>query len=336
VTVYIQAAGMACPVGLRWASACAAMRAGISRRQVSQYRDDQLREIVASHLNQHLPVETRASDRREFLLTCALRDLAESAGTELLQRAMLFVALPPARPGLMDGAERLAEQLSRVLSVRIRSERIHVVAEGSCGSLQALELARQRVREGEPAVVAAADCLLDARELLELSKERRLLVEGQPDGVIPGEAAAAVLLGGSQPRALARLIGLGFGQEEAKLDNDVPLRSEGLVGAARVALSEAGLTLQDVHFRVSDAAGESFHFKEQALVVSRLLRARKADFPLWLPAESLGYTRVAAGLCGVAWALAAWARGYAPGGRAICFAGCTSGRRAAAVLEAAG
>jgi 3-oxoacyl-[acyl-carrier-protein] synthase-1 len=127
--------------------------------------------------------------------------------------------------------------------------------------------------------------------------------------------------------------GLGFAEEISRIDNDEPLRAQGLVEAASGALREAALSLHDVDFRVSDAAGESFYFKEQALLMSRLLRTPKPAFPMWLPADSLGHTGAAGGLSGMAWAIAGWARGYAPGPLAIMFAGNDAGARAAVVLE---
>ncbi|HET8938646.1 MAG TPA: hypothetical protein VFN67_34610 [Polyangiales bacterium] len=51
--------------------------------------------------------------------------------------------------------------------------------------------------------------------------------------------------------------------------------------------------------RLSDAAGESYHFKEQALLVSRLLRRPKESLPVQHVAISLGDTGAAAGLCGL-------------------------------------
>src|SRR5690606_28481597 len=158
--------------------------------------------------------------------------------------------------------------------------------EGAHGGYAALERGRACVRAGRPSIVAAAESQVTARALLALSQRQRLQVEGNSDGVIAGEAAAAVLLTADGRQALARIRGLGFAREPSSLDNDVPLRAEGLLHAARAALLEAGLEPHELDFRVSDAAGESFYFKEQALLASRLLRERKAEFPLWLPAET--------------------------------------------------
>ena len=170
--------------------------------------------------------------------------------------------------------------------------------------------------------------------------DESLLVHGESDGVIPGEAAACLLLarpearrGGKGSQVLATIRGIGFGEERSLRSNDIPLRADGLTAAAKAALGEAGLAMHDMDFRLSDAAGDSYAFKEQSLVVTRLLRKNKESFPLWLSADSLGDVGAAAGLCGLATAIAAFRRGYAPGPRAIAFASSESGARAALVLE---
>ena len=68
--VYVGAAGMACPVGLSWPAACAAMRAGVSRKTVSPYCDNEGREIVASYLGEIDPDATEA-ERWSSLLAAA-------------------------------------------------------------------------------------------------------------------------------------------------------------------------------------------------------------------------------------------------------------------------
>lgn len=331
--VYVSAAGMACPVGLTWASACAAMRAGITRKWISSYRDNQGREIVVSYLRDHIPETASCEERWLFLLAYALEDLSRTAGLQALERMPFFLALPLDSRGRPVPTALVRDALATRLGLRIPLENLHILVEGTCGGLASLDSGRASARAGRPCVVAAADSLLSARRLLALSGRDRLRVDGNSDGVTPGEAAGAVILTADRQHALANIRGLGLAKEMALLDNDVPLRAEGLIAAARAALLDAGLEMHELDFRISDAAGESFYFKEQALLVSRLLRQPKAQFPLWLPADCLGHTGASAGLSGVLWAMAAWARHYAPGKRAMVCAGSDDGARSAVVLE---
>jgi 3-oxoacyl-[acyl-carrier-protein] synthase-1 len=130
-----------------------------------------------------------------------------------------------------------------------------------------------------------------------------------------------------------QVIGLGFGQEKATVSSEEPLLGLGLAEAARAALAEAGLQLHDTDFRLSDATGEAYGFKEQALAVARLHRVWKAEFPHWHCADSIGDAGAAAGVCQLVIASQAFRRGYAFGDRAICFTSATSEDRAVAVLQ---
>lgn len=326
---------MACPIGLRWAAACAAMRAGVTRKQASPYRDERGREIVASHLRDTLDLRSTPTQRWLFFLTHALQELLDQTGERAFEQLPLLVALPSSTASQAYSGSFLARELSARLKVVLDPHRIHIFTEGAYGGYAALFAGREMIRRREfPAcVVAGAESMMAAHTLLRLHEQRRLLTEDNSDGVIPGEGAACVLLS-SNKQAMAVIRGIGLGEEPSSLENDVPLWADGLTSAARAALNEANLALHDLHFRFSDAAGESFYFKEQALFVSRVLRERRQEFPLWLCAESLGDTGAAAGLCGLVWTLAGWARRYAPGPRAIGFAGNEQGRRAAVIIEA--
>ena len=54
------------------------------------------------------------------------------------------------------------------------------------------------------------------------------------------------------------------------------------------ALDDAGIRLRDCDYRITDANGEQYRFKEAALAVMRLLRERKVLFSQWHPADCIG------------------------------------------------
>lgn len=331
--VYVSAAGLACPVGLTWPSACAAMRAGISRKSISAYTDNKGREIITSYLPQLIPEDASWEARWLFLLTQALRDMTGDSGPRALERIPMFLALPPSSSDRPYSVNQVCNALSKELGVQLSPDLLQIFCDGAHGGYVALQKGRASVYAGRACVVAGADSFLSSRRLLVLAEKQRLLLEGNSDGFIPGEAACAMLLSHDRRHALGQVSGIGFAVEPSLLDNDTPLRAAGLVAAVQAALDEAGLQLADLDFRLSDAAGESFYFKEQSLLVSRLLRERRPEFPLWLPAASLGDTGAAVGLCSLLWAMAAWDRDYAPGPRALACAGNDQGARAAIVLE---
>jgi 3-oxoacyl-[acyl-carrier-protein] synthase-1 len=326
---------MACPVGLRWEAACAAIRAGINRKQELPYRDNEGEPIVGSFLK-GLDEGDPSESRWLALLLYALKDATSQIERGVLAELPIILALPADATGQPPDIASTVQVLASRLDIVVEPGNVSVVAEGTVGGYRAIELGRQLLERGRHSacLVAAADSWVNARTLLRLCEAGRLLTSGNADGVIPGEAAACLILSRDGKDALATVRGIGFGREPALISNDIPLRGEGITGAARAALSEAGLALHDMDFRLSDAAGDSYAFKEQALVVTRLLRRSKATFPLWQCADTLGETGAAAGLCGLASAIAAFQRGYAPGPRAIGFVGNEMGQRAAVVLEA--
>lgn len=337
----VTAIGMSCPVGLYSHAACAAIRAGIVRFQELPYQDNKGRAIVGSYVAA-LPFSLRRRERLVELLALALEDVLRQAPSMDFQRTPLIVGV--AEPGSPGGESELTKDLIARVELRLRRH-FHprlsrVLAHGNTAGFRGLEIARQLIhrREAAACIVCGVGSLINANALLWLDNHLRLKTEDDSDGIIPGEAAACVIIeprSGKKQEALAVVRGVGFGHEEASLLSDVPLQGTGLVSAARAALADAGLSMHELDFRLSDAAGEHYGFKEQTLAMTRLLSERKEHFPLWLSAETLGETGAAAGLCQLVMAARAFQRGYAPGAKAICYTSSVMGERAVAIMQRA-
>jgi 3-oxoacyl-[acyl-carrier-protein] synthase-1 len=331
----VAALGLACPLGLSARAACVAIRAGINARQELPYTDAQGEPLIGAMLERIAPHQPRR--HRWLALTCyALFDMLGERMAEFLAQVPLVLVLPDPEAATPQGIEQLRRDLAAQLDVELPPRFFHVVVGGASAGLRALANARTLLATAPACIVLAADSLVDARTLLALQQRRRLVTSTQPDGLHPGEAAACVLLQPAPRPSWGSVVGLGVGHEPASFDNDIPLRAEGLVQATRAALVEAGLALHDLDFRMCDATGESFVFKEHALLPARLLRRRKETFPLWLSAAMLGHVGTAAGLCGLVITLDACARGHAPGQRALLLASGDEGERAAAVVVGVG
>src|SRR5262245_18939864 len=195
--LHILSVGMTCPVGLRWPAACAAIRAGISRRQMLTYVDNEGEPIVDSQLFGLDPMWT-AGQRRSFLLDRALRDLATDVGAQSLIDLPLVVALDARRTSATMSPAAVAAELSPIAGLPLRAADIDLVTGGAYAGLLAISMARDRLRAGraEACIVAAADSMIGARALLELEEQSRLLTERNSDGVTPSEGAVAMLLSG--------------------------------------------------------------------------------------------------------------------------------------------
>jgi 3-oxoacyl-[acyl-carrier-protein] synthase-1 len=313
------------------------MRSGMAKfDELPYYHRDG--EIVVGATVPGLTTDFEDSDRLAELLSLSLADCLKQAPAEPLEAIPLLVGLSePGRPGgATDLAGSIINQVETSLKVRFHPTLSRAIPKGHTAGFEGLRVARELF--ANPSVraclVAGVDSFVNADSLHWLEKSWRLKTEDNPDGCIPGEAAAAVL---ARPQSghlttVTKIAGLGFAHEKASVNSDEPLLGLGLTEAGRVALQEAGLCMRDIDFRLSDVTGESYGFKEQALTFGRLLQGRVEAMDLWHCADAMGDTGAAAGICQLVVAFYAYTKGYAPGNRALAFSSAVAGDRAAAVL----
>lgn len=339
--MFIAATGMACPVGLSAASACAAKRAGISAFNDLPYQDNPGEPIVGSAIPD-LDWKLRRAPRLVEMLGKALADLLEKQPERRWEQVPLLVGLAePGRPG-GSGEELASSTVGRVqdaIKVQFHPQLSRTFPKGHTAGFEALRVARELVesKKAPACLVCGVDSLLNARTLLWLDRTFRLKTPANRDGVIPGEAAAAVLVQ-EFPGAtdVTQIVGLGFGKEKAHLLSEEPLLGLGLTAAVRAALAEAKLGLHEMDCRLSDVTGEFYGFKELPLMEGRLMRVvRKKEQPLWHWAEAIGDTGAAAGVAELILADEALRNDYSPGDRWICMASSLEGDRAAVVIRRA-
>lgn len=337
--MYITATGMVCAVGLDAASACAAMRAGIANFVELPYYDLNGELIIGA------PVASFEDDfeneeRLVAILSAAVAECIEKQDISLLAKIPIIVGLSESnRPGGRDGlGASIISRIESRLNIRFMSTLSCVLAQGHTSCFRALSLAKEYFRDErlEGCVVCAVDSYINAKSLLWLDHAWRLKTQGNSDGVIPGEAAAAIWL---SPRVkgkcarVSRIVGVGFSHETATVLSEEPLVGKGIAGAAQNALSVAHLSVGKIRLRMSDLTGEGYGFREQALLVARLVRASCDDLPLWHCADSLGDTGAAAGVCQLVMLHHATMQSYAPGGYAMCCTSAVTGDRAVCVVH---
>jgi 3-oxoacyl-[acyl-carrier-protein] synthase-1 len=246
----------------------------------------------------------------------------------------------PDRPGVNNArADRIIGQVQEKLQVQFHPELSCTIQQGHTSCFEALQITRKMFKEKRitVALLCGVDSYIYPRSLLWLDHYQRLKTTENSDGVIPGEAAAAALIGlmeGSEAPSSVRVAGLGFAHEEAAILSQEPLLGHGLSQALRAALAEAGIGLHEIDFRLSDLTGESYGFREQMLALARVMRVRREQaIPIWHCAEFIGDIGAAAGFCQLVVASQAFKKGYAPGSRGVCYTSAVSGDRAIAVLE---
>jgi 3-oxoacyl-[acyl-carrier-protein] synthase I len=336
----IAAYGMVCPVGLGAKAACAALRAGIAAFRELPFHDRQNQPIIGASI----PARGLDSGRRTRLvqmLALALEDLfRDCPKTDWAAVPLLIGLAESGRPGGADDlAQTVLADVQGLLGIRFHRELSCVLPYGHVSGFVGLRLGRELAVAGRAlaSLVCGVDSYLNVASLDWLEEGGRLKTEENTDGVIPGEAAAAVLVDGHGKAAGVDLVGLGFGMEAAGVHSEDPLLGIGLADACRAALGEAAWGFHELEFRLSDVTGENYGFKEHALAHARLMRVvRLTDHPLWHPADSIGDTGAAVGIVQMVMATIAWEKAYAPGARAACFTSSVAGQRAVAMLRSSG
>ena len=328
--------GVVTAVGLDAPSTCAAIRGALDNFQESRFVDRGGKWQMAAQV-----ALGNAGASRQKLLTMAAQAISEALrstpGVDPASTVLLLGVAEEDRPGRLEHLDHsLLRDLENLMGVRFHPAS-NVLARGRVSAAVGLLNARKLIVEQghQHVLVAGVDSLLNAHTLAAFDAADRLLTSQNTNGFIPGEGAAAVLLGAplasEQPQLLC--IGLGFGVEPSTvLAEGIPLRAEGLTTALRAALDEAGCGLENFDYRLTDISGEQYYFKEAALLLSRTYRVRKERFALKHPADCVGECGAATGPLLLASALAAARKGYGDGPNVLCHLGNDGGQRAVMLL----
>jgi 3-oxoacyl-[acyl-carrier-protein] synthase-1 len=333
--VYLQACGLVTPVGLSFAAATAAMRAGLAMFDELPYHDGQGLPAIGAEIP-GVADGWRGPDRLVRLLAPAIQECLDQAGITDLASVPLIVNLAEQdAPGRSMTSSEFSALIAEDLGGELHPRSL-LLREGRIGAAQAIAIARTFFAEGiGHCLIAGVDSLIEADALLHFAATERLKTAINPDGLIPGEAAGAVLLAAAPVGAgvFPRITGIGFGHETVPPESDDPVLGIGLAEALKAALAEAGLDVADAACRLSDLTGEKYFFLEANNALGRLLRRRKPEFPLWHPMDSIGDSGAAAGFCLLGVAMAALTKRYAPGPILLCQMSAENGRRAALVVR---
>jgi 3-oxoacyl-[acyl-carrier-protein] synthase I len=330
--VSIIAAGMITGVGLDAPSSCAAIRCAIDNFSETRFMDKGGEWIIGSQVPLEQP--WRGLPKLVHMVVPAIREcLAQVKGVTPETIPLLLCVAEKERPGRLEGLDdELFSDVQTELGVRFHP-RSAVIARGRVAGGLAMIEARKLIHEERLpyCVIAGVDSYLVAATLAGYEQKNRLLTSQNSNGFIPGEAGAAVLVGPQSAPSLL-CIGIGTGEERATVDSEEPFRAEGMVQACKAAFSDAGRTMADVDYRITDSNGEQYFFKEAGLTVARTLRVTKEKFQIWHPADCIGEVGAAIGPCALAVGLAASRKEYAPGPNPLCHMSGENGDRIALML----
>jgi 3-oxoacyl-[acyl-carrier-protein] synthase I len=280
----------------------------------------------------------RGIEKLSQMLASALQECLLSHSTLNLAEIPIIICLAekdrPGRSAQLE--ERILQETQEEMGVRFHTQS-SLLSYGRVGLGIALQQARGLIYGGNipRVIIAGVDSLLVGPTLNAYEKQERLLTNQNSNGFIPGEAAAAVLIGPARATDEAQLLclGVGSGVERATEQSELPLRADGLVQAIRAALAEAGYSLGAIDFRITDVSGGQYSFKEASLALARILRERKEEFDIWHPADCIGEVGAAIGVVILAVCLAAARKAYMPGNNILCHLANEDGNRAAIILS---
>jgi 3-oxoacyl-[acyl-carrier-protein] synthase-1 len=336
MAIDILAAGMVSAVGFNAPASCAAIRCNLDGFTDTRFAHDGEWLQGAQVL---YPDALRGRAKLLRMAVAAIDEcLAAASPAQEGDTGLILCLAEPSRPGRTKGLDDgfFAQVRAQLAVPRRLGRALHLVQSGRMGPVEALQLAEQWIanQHARFVVVASVDSLLTRATIDHYHGQRRLLTADNEDGFIPGEAAAAVLVGPASMRGNPlQLLGVGEGHEAATLDAEHPLRGDGSAHAYRAAFAAAGCGFEHLDYRMTDISGEQYAFRDAALALLRTMRVRKASFQLWHPAECVGEVGAAAVPIMLAVALAAARKGYAPGPGVLLHAADDQGRRAAAVVR---
>ena len=329
----IVASGMVTGVGMNTQATCAAIRCGITGFAETRFMFGGEWLMGCS-----VPFEEPLTGREKLLqmVVSAIQEcLYQIDAIQTKDIPLILCLAEEYRSGRVAG---LDETFLQEVQARIGQQfhqRSMLIAKGRIGGVEALDLARKLTTAGHPyCVVAGVDSYLVSQTLESYNQKGRLQTAENTHGLIPGEAAAAVLL---EPRSQTgpqlRCSGIGFGTEPASVNSEEPLCANGLVEAIKNAFADSGLGYEQMDFRIADVSGEQYGFKEAALALLRTMRVRKEAFNIWHPADCIGEVGAAIVPVVLGVALVAMRKGYAPGPGALCHFTQDDSLRATVVLQ---
>ena len=327
--------GMVTGVGLDTAASCAAIRAAIDNFQQSRFRDGHGEWLMACQAP--LPGRWGGEEKLRRMAARAIDEcLAEGITPSLESVPLLLCLAEGGREGrIVHDDEAFMMALQREIGVVFHPASA-VVAQGHVSAATALYRARAllQVPGVTQVLIVGCDSMLAASTLRDCEQRERLLTSVNTDGFIPGEAAAALLLG-RPDCSIGQLVcrGLGFAVEQAHIDSGRPLRADGLTAAIRAALQDAQCSEGILAFKVVDASGDAYAFKETALAFARIDRTKRTEFDVWHPADCIGEVGAAIGLIMLAILKTACEKGYARGNNVLLHLGNDDGRRAAMICS---
>lgn len=310
-TVVIVGVGGQTSIGHTLRATAAAVKGSVSAFSVCDYlRDARSGEPILMASLDTLPVESFAYERMKAL---GLAAAAEALGpwldrrpfVKLLEaRLPVVLALPPPRPGLSaERCTQLARELIGALPIDPARELCALCQTGHDAGFTALGLAVEMVRDGRsPAcLVGGVESYKEIETLHWLESWWRLKRDYQPNGFIPGEGAAFLLIcsrnfaADSGLAPLATVEALGSGHEPKPWYSGEATMGEGLTDALQQIFPESERADPRALVTYCDMNGESWRADEWGYAYLRTAGNYGSPLNIVHPADCWGDVGAASG-----------------------------------------
>lgn len=338
--VFISALGAISSVGRDVKTLCAAIRAGITRpNPLDGYRVLDIMEYDEIPVTGH-PV-TGITDGfsdigRWFQLSIrAIDDLCRNNSVPSVDdsgfwsKTMLFVVIPfldeRFYPDPNCTEEMIEEALLKPLIGQIahlaKPEQAQVLPRGRVGVLEIISKVGDILEGGffERVIILATDSLTDVTALKWLDEHNRIKSDLQPNGLIPGEAAVAIMIETGQTiasregRPIARLLSVATADEPKSMLWGERSQGEALAQVIETALLNSALPERYSAPVIVDLNGEDWRAEEFGFAQLRVEPSLWDGYNLNLPAMSIGDVGAAFSALQVAVACRSLTRRYGGG-----------------------
>lgn len=304
-SLYIVNSGAISSIGGTALMTNAAFRASMSGHQLSPQYNKRRKPIVFAQIpdgaldkiNSELaPLEILHANHANMIKIASSALMECLTGFEFIDNIPVFMScpeiLPPQKPRLISG---FLDHLSIQSNINFDLANSQILATGRAGGFQAIESAFKYLESSgaDFALVGGVDsyryCL---QQISVLDNEDRLLVEGNADGFVPGEAGSFLLLATStalQKHSLTSELTIALPSstvEEGHRYSEQPYRGDGLANAFKGALNNAsGIAVNQIYCSLN---GEHFGSKELGVAMIRNNGRISPDVDIIHPADCFG------------------------------------------------
>ncbi|MER8447173.1 hypothetical protein NKH52_28720 [Mesorhizobium sp. M1066] len=336
--MYIAGCGAVTAAGLDSRQTLAAIRANLSAVEVQGFFNLGLSQVVSRIPAHHELRKTHAA----WLINMASRAIGEALRTGTVGSEATAILLTPPE-SFRDHPAYADIPVSGFLAAVIGAtgNRFHSASRaidgGAAATLSLLDQAVELLERQDvgQVLLGGVDSLINDADLSRLSQTGRLKGPDNPQGLVPGEAAAFVRLT-LEPKGKAAIqaaiLGVGTAQEGDSVLSDRFSQGRAMLGALRDAVIGSSRSEPDINFIVSNGNGERYSGWETMIAHPRFYRTRREILPTAYHAMTVGDIGAAGGALALVLAADSFLNDYAPGPTAICEVASEGGLRAAAVL----